>query len=316
MSDGASGSSDDKVLTGIVLMLVAYLVFSCIDTSSKWLSLVGLSPLQVAFMRYFGHFAVSLGYLGRGKVALRCPTPRLTFLVLLRGVFLAGSTIFNFIAIQYLQLSLTASILFTAPILICALSWPLLREPVGIYRWSAIAFGFCGVLIAIRPFGQDFHWAVFLSLGAALSFAFYSILTRMLADTVETDTMQFYSGLVGTVGLLPSAILLWQMPETAVQWALLLAIGLFGWGGHQMLTTAMRYAPANVLMPYGYSMILYMTFWGYVVFGNVPDAWAVVGAIIIVAAGLVIWFRERKLAVERRKQMPISHAEPPPQGAQ
>lgn len=312
MSTGAPERAEDKVLPGIILMLLAYLVFSFIDTSTKWLALAGLAPLQLAFMRYFGHFAISLAFVGRSGVSLKCATPRLTWLVIFRAILLAGSTVLNFISLRYLALSLTASILFTAPILICALSWPLLREPVGIYRWAAIAFGFCGVLIAIRPFGADFHWAVFLSLGAALCFALYSILTRMLSDEVSTDVMQFYSGMVGSVGLLPFAFLVWETPETFFQWILMFALGLFGWGGHQMLTTAMRHAPASVLMPFGYALILYMTTWGFLIFGYVPDGWTITGSAIIVAAGLVIWFRERKLAAGRRAFAATQTTKEPP----
>ncbi len=91
-------------------------------------------------------------------------------LVLLRGALLMGSTVFNFFAVRWLPLTLTSTILFSAPIFICLLSWPLLGERVGIYRWSAIMLGFAGVAIAVRPFDEAFHWAVFLSLSGAFLF--------------------------------------------------------------------------------------------------------------------------------------------------
>ncbi len=281
-------------------MLVAYLIFSFIDTSSKWLALLGLPALQLSFMRYFGHFVISLGLVSRGGFEwnkFACEAP---WLVVLRGLLLMVSTILNFYAIRYLPLSLTATILFSAPIIICALSWPLLREKVGMFRWGAIALGFAGIVVAIRPFDESFHWAVLLSLGGAFCFALYSILTRKLSGLVAADTMQFYSGLVGTVALLPFALLEWQNPTNGFQWVILFGLGFFGWAGHQLLTNAMGFAPANLLMPFGYVFILYLTIWSYFLFDTVPDQWTIMGAGIIVLAGLIIWTRERKQYLERK----------------
>ena len=171
-------------------------------------------------------------------------------------------------------------------------------------RWSAIALGFGGIIIAIRPFDESFHSAVFLSLGGAFSFALYSILTRKLSGLVTADTMQFYSGMVGTVALLPFAILEWQNPSSGFQWLVLVSLGIFGWAGHQMLTNAMSFAPANLLMPFGYSFIVYLTCWSYLVFNELPDGWTIVGAAVIIFAGLLIWARERKLYLERQLKSP------------
>ena len=202
------------------------------------------------------------------------------------------STILNFVAVQYLPLTLTSTILFSAPIMICALSWPLLGERVGIWRWFAIMIGFCGILIAIRPFDESFHWAVFLSLTGALCFALYSLLTRKLSGVVASTTMQFYSGMVGTVILLPFALYYWQNPETPLLWFQMISLGIFGWLGHELLTRAHGFAPASTLTPFGYTFILYMTIWSMLVFGHKPDVYTMIGAAVIIIAGLVIWFRE------------------------
>lgn len=276
------------------LMLLAYLTFSFVDTGTKWLALAGLPALQLSFMRYIGHFGISLALTGRGRFRFSRFACKRPFLVILRAVLLMFSTVFNFFALRYLPLSLTGTILFSAPIIVCALSWPLLRERVGIYRWFAIMLGFAGIVVAIRPFSEDFHWAVFLSLSGAVSFALYSILTRKLSGVVPTDVLQFYSGLVGTAVLLPFALLEWTNPVGTFNWIILLCLGPFAWAGHQMLTHAMHFAPANLLMPFGYSFILYLTTWSYLVFDNVPDIWTITGAAIIVVAGMIIWFRERQ----------------------
>jgi drug/metabolite transporter (DMT)-like permease len=211
-----------------------------------------------------------------------------------------ASTILNFIAVRYLPLTLTSTILFSAPILICFLSWPLLGERVGIWRWSAIMLGFCGILVAVRPFDESFHWAVFLSLTGASCFALYSILTRKLAGKVAIDTMQFYAGFVGTLVLAPFAVLQWQNPGSTFDWLIMFLLGFFGWLGHQLLTRAHGYAPVSMLTPLSYSFILYLTVWSFFVFDHLPDRWTITGAVIIVAAGMVIWFRERRLNRLRR----------------
>ena len=288
---------------GIGLMLIAYLTFSFVDTTVKLLAIVGIPALQLAFMRYFAHFAISVIIIGKDGFSRDRFSSDKMFLVILRGSMIMFSTIFNFFAVRHLPLTLTSTILFSSPLIVCALSWPLLGERVGPWRWLAIMIGFCGVMIAIRPFGETFHWAVILSVLSAISFSIYLLLTRKLAGQVSTDTMQFYSGAVGFFVLAPFAFVTWQNPASLFDWCLLFSIGLWAWGGHQLLTNAYRFAPANILSPYSYSFIIYLTVWSYLLFDHLPDRWTVVGAGFIVAAGLFIWMRERSLA----KRSTLSH---------
>ena len=293
---GAIAQKQDRALFGIILMVIAYLIFSFIDVSAKWLAIAGLPAMQLAFMRYVGHMAISTGLLVRDGDLGSLFRTKYLLVVMFRGSLLMGSTILNFIAVQYLPLTLTSTILFSAPIIICLLSWPLLGEKVGYWRWSAIMLGFIGILVTIRPFDSDFHYAAFYSLGGAFCFALYSILTRRLAGEISVDVMQFHSGFVGTVVLLPFAILSWQFPDTMMDWAIMIMLGVFGWMGHQLLTHAHSFAAANVLTPFGYSFILFLTTWSYLVFDHLPDIWTVIGASIIITSGLIIWFREMKKA--------------------
>ena len=288
--------NEDRALLGIGLMLIAYFVFSCIDTSVKWLGVLGLHALQLAFMRYAAHFFISLFIIGKDGFSRDSFWTDRPWTVIFRGSLIMFSTVLNFVAVRYLPLTLTATILFSAPLIVCALSWPMLGERVGLWRWLAIAVGFVGVVIAIRPFDESFHPAMILSIGAATCFALYSIFTRKLSGKVSTNTLQFYAGAVGFFALLPFAIVNWQNPQTLLDWSLMLGLGVLGWGGHQLLTNAHRFAPASTLMPYGYSFIVYLTIWSYLIFDHLPDQWTITGAAIIIAAGLLIWFRERKLA--------------------
>ncbi|MGR3501341.1 DMT family transporter [Pseudaestuariivita sp.] len=292
MAVAARATSDNAPL-GIGMILAAYLFFACIDTSVKWLTLSGLAALQLSFMRYLGHGIISTALIGRGGWTWeRFQTTHLGW-VLLRTYLLVASTAFNFIALTYLPLSITSAIMFSAPVIVCVLAWPMLGERVGPWRWFAICLGFAGVLIVIRPGGAAFHWAMLLSLHNAAALALYSIITRKLSGVVAAETMQVYMGVIGTLVLLPFAVWTWVWPETLLEWALMVGLGFWGWAGHEVYTRAHSYAPANALMPYTYSFMLYLTLAGVVVFGHVPDAATLVGAGVIVVSGLIIWKRRQ-----------------------
>ena len=286
MSQMVIHQRSDHALLGIALILAANLFFSFIDTGAKWLAVASIPALQLAFMRYIGHFVISTSLIGSGGFRLeRFITPHLP-LVILRAVMLMLATILNFWAVRYLPLTLTSTILFSSPIIICLLSWPLLGERVGPIRWVAILIGFAGVVIAIRPFDESFHWAMIISLVGAVCFALYSLLTRQLAGKASVDVMQFYTGTIGSLCLLPVAIWQWQSPETISDWLIMISLGVFGWAGHQLLTRAHGFAPASTLMPFGYSFILYLSVWSYVIFAYLPDKWNLIGGALIVVSGI------------------------------
>ena len=276
----------------VLMMLFANFTFAVVDTSSKWLLGAGYVAVQLAFFRYATQFAITSGVLaglrGRGLAAARPLLPALC----LRASLLVVSTLFVFAALQSLSLSVASAIMFSAPIIVCGLSWPLLGERVGRVRWAAVALGFAGVLVVIRPFGEDIDPAAFLMLFAATGVALYSIMTRKLSRDVKPLIMQFLLGLTGTVALAPFCWVYWIAPAGAFDLALMVSLGLFAWIGHEFLIRAHRVAEANFLMPYSYSYLIYMTAGGFVVFGDLPDTWTILGALMIAMSGLVIWRRE------------------------
>jgi len=301
MSRATARANQDRAELGIVLMLVAYLGFALVDTSVKWLVLAGVHALQLAFIRYAGAFAISLVGLLRGGLDRDSFRSDRLGLLLLRSAFLLSSTVSNFIVLKYLPLTVTSAIMFSAPVIVCALSMPLLGERVGAWRWGAIFLGFAGVLVVIRPFGQEFTWWALLPLYNAFAMAMYSILTRKLSGVVPIETMQLYIGLTGTIAMLPLAAVTWTNPTTALDWALMLGLGPLAWVGHELLTRAHGIGSSSTLMPYTYSFMLYLMVTGYLVFGDVPDAFTLVGALIIVVSGLVIWLRERGRSTTQTK---------------
>lgn len=271
----------------IALMLLANLLFAFVDTSTKWLSGAGVAVLQLAFMRYATHLAITGVDMGR------VPWARLPLathgLIALRAFFLISATVVNFYALGQLPLSVTAAILYLAPVITCLLGWALLGERIGAGHAAAILLGFGGVLIIVRPFGEEVNLYALLMLYPATAMSLYAILTRKLAGTVRPGLMQFYTGVLGTAVLAPVGVAFWENPSTGLDWALLFAIGAFAWAGHEAMTRAHAYAEASTLMPFGYSFVIYLSLAGWIVFGHVPDGATIIGALIISAAGLIIW---------------------------
>lgn len=267
-------------------------MFTLIDTSAKWLILSGLPALQVVFARYAGAFALSLVmFVPKGGVAaFRSNRPGLQFL---RALALLGSTMFNFLALKFLPITLTIAIFFALPIVTTLLSIPVLGERVGLRRFAAVLVGFLGVLVVVQPWGSEFHWAMLLSLGALLSVSIYFVLTRLLAGQDNNATSQLWSSGFATVGLLPVALQDWFWPESTVGLFLLCSIGLLGGLSHTLATLAHRLADASTLAPVIYVQVIYATCAGYLVFDTLPTVWTAIGAAIIIGSGIYIWRRER-----------------------
>jgi drug/metabolite transporter (DMT)-like permease len=286
---------EERRLFGIGLALVAYFMFTGIDSSAKWLGLAGLPALQVVFIRYAVHLGlVAVIHLPRQRMAL-FRTSSLKLQALRAGALLAATSC-NFIAVRYLPLTVTGSIAFTMPLILCALSVPLLGEQVGWRRWSAILVGFLGVIVIVRPGTDAFHPAALLSLLAALASAFYFLITRMMAGSDTSAAQQFYIGIFATIALLPFALIDWVWPSDPAAWVAFFAIGAFGFVGHQFVAEAHRHAPASLIAPFSYTQIIFMAGASWIVFNEPPDVWLYVGAPIVVGSGLYIWLRERKLA--------------------
>ena len=285
---------EERINRAILLMLFALLTFCGIDTCAKWLIQGGLPPMEVVFVRYALHavLAVALALPAMGRSLFQSANPSAEAW---RALFLLGSTIFNFSAVQYLPLTLTGTIFFTIPLWVCALSVPMLGEQVGWRRWTAILSGFVGVVIAMRPWAAELHWAVILSFCAALCAAMYGIMTRRLAGVDTTATQQVYAALLASICIAPFALTDWVWPDTALEWLAFSLVGLFGWGGHQAMTIAHRYAPASTLAPFTYVQLIFMSASSWLIFHQPPTVWLLVGASVVVASGLYIWLRERRI---------------------
>jgi drug/metabolite transporter (DMT)-like permease len=278
-------------LTGILILMGAIVCFSCMDASAKWLNR-DLPPIQISGMRYLISLIAVAAFLNPWSKPgiLRTKKPGLQ---ILRALCLIGMTLGCFIALRFLPLTQITAINFSAPLITALLAGPVLGEKIGPRRLIAVLVGFSGVLIVTRPFGQALQPAVVLALAAALSNAFYILITRLLTAHDPSETTMFYTSLVGTLLVSPLLFFIWKTPSMPMVWIVLIALGLFGAIGHWMLILAHRHAPASVLAPFFYAQIIGATVFGLTVFGEKLDRWTVLGGTIVVSSGLYLLYRER-----------------------
>jgi len=279
-------------LVGIGLVSLAYLLFTLLDGSAKWL--VGSMPVvMVVWLRFVMHALIGGAVLFplRGLALVRS---RHLKWHALRAVMFVTMTGVNFWALQYMQLTVTSSIFFTVPIVIALISASILGERLDAGRWIAILAGFAGVLAIVRPGSAEFHPAMIGSLINALVYAMFMLMTRRLAAYDSPETIQYLPAVGAAVLLTPFAIAAWEWPDTALEWTVACLLGVFGAVGHHLLALAHRYAPASVTAPFLYQQVLYMAVFGYVVFGDIPASAVGVGAAIVVSSGLYLFYRERR----------------------
>ncbi len=280
-------------LKAILLLMGAMAAFTVLDTSAKFVS-QHLPVFVAVFFRYALAllFAVLIVWRAGGLplFVTRHPVLQVT-----RGALLLASTTANFIAMSYLQLAQTAAINFTLPLWVCALSVPLLGEHVGWRRWLAVLAGFCGVLVIMRPGSAEFHWAMLISLFNALLGALYNITTRKVGGKDSTETSLFYVGLVGTLGCRDAAADLGHAARIAVDPAA--AHGPVRHARPLHADQGHRLAPASAIAPFIYTQIITMTMAGALVFHQFPDGWTLVGAVIVIASGVYVFARERRMGV-------------------
>jgi drug/metabolite transporter (DMT)-like permease len=280
-------------LAGIGLMLLGVSMFSLGDAIGKFI-VASYSVSQLLLLRASVPLLILLTLIWRQRAAL----PRLErpWLQLLRMVLSTAEVAAFFVAVVYLPLADVITYYLACPIFVTALSAMVLREKVGWPRWSAVVVGFCGVLIALQPSAQTVSWPALIALLGSFSFAVLMIVTRSLRAT--PDIVLAATQFAGTfsVGLV-LAPFAWRAPG-------LPDLGLFVLAGCisivALLCTnrSLKLAPASVVVPYQYSMIVWAVMFGYVVFGDVPSAATIVGAAIIIAAGLYIFIREQQLGRE------------------
>lgn len=287
----ASGSGEHGYATGIGLAVLGFTTLSLQDVVTKLL--VQDYPIaQFLMVRFWATGAFALVYAARnGGIGAAVRSGRPLLQLLRSGLMIADVALFT-LAVRYISLADFQALYATAPLMATLLAASLLGESVGWRRRSAVAVGFLGALVIVRPGSSVLHWASLLTLATALCWAFYSIVTRVTSRSDSLATSTLYLALTGMACFTPFGIIEWIEPDLSGALSML-AVTITGIVGHMLLIKAFEYTPAAVLQPYTYLMLVWAVVLGYLVFGDVPDHWTVIGALVIAASGLYVAWRER-----------------------
>jgi drug/metabolite transporter (DMT)-like permease len=278
---------------GILLGSLTTIFFSILDTCGKWLA-THIPLMEIVWFRFaFASLIVLLVMIPKGS--LKGFWKEDIKLQIVRAIMMCAMTILNFAGLKYLQLAQANSILFSAPIIIAVLSTLFLKEKLSLAKWLAIAAGFIGVLVILDPFGNEFHPAMFFIIGHACIYALFNLLTRRMASTANPESTIVFSCVLPTLFLIPFVIPVWQSPSNWIDYLVFFIAGLFGFLGHYVLVIAYRYAKPTTISPFFYQQILYMIFLGWLVFNQIPSHHVFLGALVVVASGLYLWFMENRL---------------------
>ena len=280
---------------GIMFMCLAILIMPVMNGMAKSLT-VDHPVAMVVWARFTGHLvAMTLVFWpGRGWRLFKTARPavqlaRSAIMFLSNGCYIG--------ALSVVALATASAIMFTAPLIVTALSVPFLGERVGIRRWTAVIVGFLGALIIIRP-GLDTPGfdatgpGLVLLLVSAACFAVYQILTRKLSDRDSAETMIVYMPLTGAIAMSCAMPFVGVIPEGWSNWTLFILVGVLGGFTQYFVTKSLEQAPASVVSPYLYGELLVAAIVGFAIFGDFPDTWTWVGATVIAASGIYIAYRE------------------------
>lgn len=277
---------------GIAWALAATFLFVSLDAVAKWLT-QSYPVEQVIWARFAVHMVFALILLApSGRAGLH--SNRLG-LQILRSLFMLGANAFFFFALRSIALVNATAVMFVGPLIVTALSVPFLGERVGPRRWAAVLVGFCGAMVIVQPGAEVVHPATALPLAAALCFSGYQICTRILSRHDGAYTTLAYTAVSGTVVTSAIVPIHWVSPD-ALGWTALIATGALGAAGQLALIRALAAAPVATVSPFMYTSLVWATLFGYVGFGDLPEAHTLLGAAIVVASGLYVLHRERRVA--------------------
>ncbi|MBT5108305.1 MAG: DMT family transporter [Rhodospirillaceae bacterium] len=288
-TNSPNNSHESARLKGATFILLSIFFMGVNNAILKWLS-GGMSASQILFVRsaVIVIIVLAIAWRKRGSGLLRIND--------WRGHAIWGSIqFFNAIVfimgVGYLPLADTIALTFAGPLFLTALAIPLLGERIGWHRWAAVFVGFIGILIITRPSSAAFQWVALFPLGAALSGAVRDIASRKVTAREGSTSVLLTSSLIAMAGTVVTAPFDWVVP-TASDLGLGIVTGLCVLVGQFLMIDAFRYAEAKVLAPLRYSAILWSVILGYLVWGDLPDSWTIVGTAVVIASGLYILHRE------------------------
>lgn len=277
---------DRNILLGILLICLSGVSSSVMQGFAKLLG-ESYNSIQLSWARAFGHILFMLAaFLPRSGLHL-LRTRRLGR-HLLRSSMLFASNLSFFFAIGFVPIADAAAVNMASPLFVAILAWPMLGERTNARLVAAVAIGFLGVLVIVRPGTAVFHWAALLIIFSAATNALYQIYTREIAPTESAETSAVYSSVVGAFGILLVLPFVWKTPASALDLALFCSLGMLGALTHYLIARALGLAPANIVTPFQYMQLIGAVGVGFALFNAWPDSMTWLGAAIVAAAGLSI----------------------------
>jgi drug/metabolite transporter (DMT)-like permease len=298
VTDQTVSLDKDRVGVGIACAVIGIAFMALFDAMAKFLG-EGYGVVQLVFFRnFFGLLFVLLLVArsgGLGSLSSRHPV-----LHFLRAAFALGATFSFFIGLQFMPLAEAFALTFAGPIFITVLSIPVLGETVGLRRWTAVLVGFVGVVIMLRPGSEALRVEALLPLTAALCYAFIMLLSRKLARRESVGAVMFWTAVIGILVSGAALPFDWLAP-TPRDWALFILLGLLGSLTMWFMTLAYRHAPAAVVAPFDYTILLWGLMLGWVIWRELPDPEIWPGAAILIGCGFYITHRETRVARKKSK---------------
>ena len=292
-----------NTLIGIGLMLMAMAILPGIDVIAKLMGAHGTPVLQIVWARLTFGAALTLSF-ALPHAGLKGLFPNRRLLIhSLRAALLISATFFFFGSLRFLPIADALAIFCVQPLVVTALSPLILKEHVGPRRWAAVAVGFVGTLIIIRPGFGTLNPGALLALAAGTSLALYLLLTRRIAGQQKAIVTTFHTNLLGaaiTSALVP---FVWITP-TPTDWLLYIALATIANLGHYFIVSAYDHAEASLLAPLAYTEMITSTLMGLIFFGDFPDAWTFVGVAILISCAIYISVRERARPTQPERPAP------------
>lgn len=297
----AAAERGQNAALGIAYMLAGIFLFSVNDTLGKWLAGTYAAP-QILLLRSLASLLILTPIVARRgfMTLLRVERP---WLQLLRAVIGSVEVMLFYWAVHYLPLADAMTYYLAGPIYVTVMAALFLGEHVGWRRWAAVIAGFGGVVIALGPSLASFGWPSLIALAGSLHYAVFIVFTRVLRGTSDV-VMAVWQLVLSVIVGATLAPLAWQPFAGWSDAALLLTLGIGSLGGIVLVNRSLTVAPASVVVPYQYTMIVWAALFGYLAFGDVPRWATLIGAVVIIAAGLFIYFREARVKGEVTPEVP------------
>lgn len=270
----------------VFLFIIAISLLATMDLLTKIAS-ADLSTTQIVWGRYVAQSLAMLLIIGPASItaSIRSKVPGLH---IARSLLLFVANFAFMAALRYMPLTEANIVGFASPLLLTALTYPVLGERVGVGRWAAVIAGFVGVIIVLQPGTAVFHWAALLPLVMAIGGACYHVMTPIVARTEDPAISIYYVSIIGAFGMSLIVPFYWTQPDI-LGWALLFVIGSLGTIGHVLIVRAFAHAPASMLAPFFYVHLIWAVTYGWIFFGDLPHVATIVGGALIIGSGIYVY---------------------------